>query len=213
MAGHHTGDAMKEAMDREERDPGREAGEEREPGAVGVGDDAPAAGDEGENGEDQDPFAEVEELRDELGRVSERHLRLAAEFDNYRKRIERDRQTLVARLQADLVSSLLEVVDDLERVAETGETATPTAVVEGIRLVERKFLNILAAAGLEPIEAEGEPFDPSVMEAVATAPTVDPAEDHVVADVFQRGYRFGEVLVRPARVRVLSYAPPSGGSE
>jgi molecular chaperone GrpE len=204
---------MREEMDREERDPGREAGDEREPGAVGIGDDGPAAGDEGGNVEDQDPFVEIAELRDELGRVNERHLRLAAEFDNYRKRIERDRQTLVARLQVDLVSSLLEVVDDLERVAETGETATAAAVVDGIRLVERKFLTILAAAGLEPIDAEGELFDPAVMEAVATAPTEDPDEDHLVADVFQRGYRFGEVLVRPARVRVLSYAPPSGGSE
>lgn len=171
------------------------------------------AGTVGVEEESHDVVAEVEELRGELSQLSDRHLRLAAEFDNYRKRTERDRQTLAARLQVDLVSSLLEVVDDLERVAETGAGTTAAAVVEGIRLVEKKFLSVLAAAGLEPIDAEGDPFDPAVMEAVATVPTDDPAEDHRVADVFQRGYRLGEILVRPARVRVLSYEGPAGGSE
>jgi molecular chaperone GrpE len=160
-----------------------------------------------------DVAAELEDLRGELGRVNDRHLRLAAEFDNYRKRTERDRQALSARLQADLVSELLEVVDDLERVAATGESTTAEGVVEGVVLVKKKFLNILSAAGLEAIDAEGEPFDPLTMEAVAVAPTGDPDEDHVVADVFQRGYRFGEVLVRPARVRVMSYEGSAGGSE
>jgi molecular chaperone GrpE len=163
--------------------------------------------------ESHDLGAEVEELRGELSQLSDRHLRLAAEFDNYRKRIERDRQQLVARLQVDLVSSLLDVLDDLERVAEAGGGSTADAVVQGIRLVEKKFLTVLTAAGLEPIDAEGREFDPELMEAMATVPTPDPAQDDHVADVFQRGYRFGEVLVRPARVRVLKYDGPAEGSE
>lgn len=194
---------MTEETERQDQDPGPGPREEGGPGAVGVD----------REGQDEASLTEeLEELRSEVDRFNERHLRLAAEFDNYRKRIERDRQTLAARLQVDLVSSLLDVVDDLERVAETGESTTPAAVVEGIRLVEKKFLSVLSAAGLEPIEAEGETFDPAVMEAVATAPTDDPAQDHRVADVFQRGYRLGEVLVRPARVRVLSYEGQAEGS-
>jgi molecular chaperone GrpE len=201
---------MRDETDRPHRGPDHEPAAEQAQGAVGVGDDREEGGEERQ---DRDLSSELADVRDELGRVNDRHLRLAAEFDNYRKRIERDRQTLVARLQVDLVSSLLEVIDDLERVADMGEASPAAAVVEGVRLVEKKFLTILSAAGLEPIEAEGEAFDPAVMEAVATAPTDDPEQDHLVADVFQRGYRFGEVLVRPARVRVLSYAGPAGESE
>jgi molecular chaperone GrpE len=157
--------------------------------------------------------AELEELRAELTEVRDRHLRLAAEFDNYRKRNERDRHVLVTRHKADLIASLLEVVDDLERVRQTGEEITPAAVLEGVQLVQKKFQSALEAAGVEPIEAEGELFDPAVMEAMMVVPTDDPSMDDRVADVFQRGYRFGDVLVRPARVRVLKYEGAAEGSE
>jgi molecular chaperone GrpE len=196
---------MREDRDRrpDEHDDGRSAEEEQ--GAVGVD----AEQEEAEAG----VAAEVHELRAELSEFRDRHLRLAAEFDNYRKRNERDRHTLVTRLQVDLVASLLEVVDDLERVAESGEDASPAALIEGVHLVEKKFRAVLAAAGLEPIDAEGELFDPALMEAMMIVPTEDPAEDDRVADVFQRGYRFGDVLVRPARVRVLKYQGSAEGSE
>jgi molecular chaperone GrpE (heat shock protein) len=81
----------------------------------------------------------------------------------------------VARLQVDLVASLLDVMDDLERVADSGAGTTADAVVEGIRLVEKKFLTVLTAAGLEAIDAEGELFDPEVMEAMATVRPGRPA--------------------------------------
>ncbi|NIP80738.1 MAG: nucleotide exchange factor GrpE, partial [Gemmatimonadetes bacterium] len=136
---------------------------------------------------------------------NDRHLRLAAEFDNYRKRHQRDRQVMATRLQTELVASLLDVLDDLQRVEENGADATAEAVVEGVRLVERKFLTVLEGAGLEEIRAAGDPFDPEIMEALMTIPTDDPKKDGIVADVFQRGYRFRDVLVRPARVRVLQY--------
>jgi molecular chaperone GrpE len=194
---------MREETERQEEATAEGGGESGEAGAVSV--DADAL--------DGSVTAEVEELRGELEQLNDRHLRLAAEFDNYRKRIERDRQTLVARLQVDLVSSLLDVIDDLERVADVGSGASAEAVAEGVRLVEKKFLTILAAAGLEPVDADGEVFDPAIMEAVATVPTDDPAEEDVVADVFQRGYRVGDILVRPARVRVRKYQGPAAGSE
>lgn len=174
-------------------------GEER--GAIQVGEAAEPGGEVGS--------AEVTELRAELDTLNDRHLRLAAEFDNYRKRNERERVSLGARLQLDLVRPLLEVLDDLERVVESGAADGSEPLAEGIRLVEKKFRGILEAAGLEPVETEGQPFDPSVMEALMTVPTSDPAADDRVADVFQKGYRFGGTLVRPARVRVLKYEPSS----
>lgn len=203
--GQQTGDVMKEETERLE-DTQREAeGEAAEERAVGTDAEVEA--------ELHDVEAEVGELKEEIDRLNDRHLRLAAEFDNYRKRIERDRQSLVARLQVDLVASLLDVIDDLERVAESDADASTDAVLDGVRLVEKKFRTVLGAAGLEAIEAEGEPFDPELMEAMATVPTDDRDLDHRVADVFQRGYRFGEVLVRPARVRVYSWEPALEGSE
>jgi molecular chaperone GrpE len=147
----------------------------------------------------------VAELRDELDSLNDRHLRLAAEFDNYRKRNERERRSLATRMQSDLVASLLDVLDDLQRVEETVEDTTAEAVVEGVRLVEKKFMAVLEAAGLEEIDAEGRPFDPEVMEALMTVATDEPEKDGQVGDVFQRGYGFRDVLVRPARVSVLQY--------
>lgn len=167
--------------------------------AAGVG------GDEGREGSGDAVVAELDELRDELQSMSDQHLRLAAEFDNYRKRNERERQALATRLQANLVASLLDVLDDLQRVASSGDDVEADSVLEGVRLVEKKFSSVLEAAGLEPMDAEGEPFDPEVMEALMTVPTDDPDRDHRVADVFQRGYRFRDAMVRPARVRVWQY--------
>jgi molecular chaperone GrpE len=191
---------MKEDTDRQEEllDDDRQAAGD---GSVGIDSEV-----EGEGPSDRaDVAAEVGELREEIGRLNDRHLRLAAEFDNYRKRTERDRQAMASRLQSDLVASLLDVIDDLERVVESGGGGSAESVIEGVRLVEKKFRSILGGAGLEEVMAEGEPFDPSVMEAVATVATADRSMDHHVADVFQRGYRFGEVLVRPARVRVYAW--------
>jgi molecular chaperone GrpE len=78
-------------------------------------------------------------------------------------------------------------------------------VIEGVRLVERKLLRALEEAGLEPVEAAGTPFDPEVHEALMTVPAEEPEEDDMVADVFQEGYRFKGVLLRPARVRVKKF--------
>ncbi|MEJ2503100.1 MAG: nucleotide exchange factor GrpE [Gemmatimonadota bacterium] len=170
-----------------------------------------------EDGEDEgseppagDVVTEVDVLRQELDSLNDRHLRLAAEFDNYRKRNERERGALATRLQADLVSSLLDVLDDLQRVADSDAEAAAESVLEGVRLVERKFRTVLEGVGLEPLNAEGAVFDPEMMEALMTIPTDDPERDGHVADVFQRGYRFRDVLVRPARVRVWQYDGSEG---
>jgi molecular chaperone GrpE len=148
---------------------------------------------------------DLEAARRDFSALSDRHLRLAAEFDNYRKRIERERAESWTRAQADLAMRLLDALDDLERVAHHADSTAPDSLVEGVQLVERKLRQALSAAGLEPIEAEGEPFDPNSMEALATVETGSAAEDGLVHDVFQRGYSFKGVLLRPARVRVRKH--------
>lgn len=145
-------------------------------------------------------------LREELNAARDRHLRLAAEFDNYRKRVERERSESHVRAQAQLVEKLLDALDDLQRIADFDPaTTTSQSLHEGAEMVERKLLRALESAGLEVVEAEGKPFDPTVHEAITTVATDVRDEDDTVADVFQKGYRYKGVLLRPARVRVRKH--------
>lgn len=153
----------------------------------------------------EDIESEIGSLQRDLAGTNDRYLRLAAEFENYRKRVERERTELYARAQTDLARRLLDVVDDLERVAQFDANAAAAALVDGVQLVEKKLLQTLQSFGLEPIDAEGAVFDPRTMEAIATTEAGHPEEDDVVADVFQKGYQFKGQLLRPARVRVKKY--------
>jgi molecular chaperone GrpE len=145
-------------------------------------------------------------LRAEVDEQRDRYLRLAAEFDNYRKRTDRQRSESGVRAQVELVERLLDPLDDLQRVAGLDvDTATAASVLEGVQLVERKLLRALEGAGLEVLDAEGAPFDPEVHEALAMVPTEEESEDDQVSDVFQKGYTFKGTLVRPARVRVKRF--------
>lgn len=145
-------------------------------------------------------------LEQQLAEQQDKYLRLAAEYDNYRKRTARERSEQSARAQADLVRQLLDALDDLARFAHVDpQTTDATTVVQGVELVERKFLKTLTAAGLEIIDPVNQNFDPQVQEAVATEPALSPEDDHVVARVFQVGYRFNGQLLRPARVVVKQW--------
>jgi molecular chaperone GrpE len=140
----------------------------------------------------------------ELAELKDRHLRLAAEFDNYRKRSTRERAELADRAQASFVSKLLDVLDDLDRlVASDAGTPLPT-LREGLSAVDRKLWKQLQEAGVERIDPAGEPFDPALHEAVSTTPALDHSQDQMVSATFQPGYRFKGTLVRPARVQVYS---------
>jgi molecular chaperone GrpE len=150
----------------------------------------------------------VAALEAELAELKDRYLRLAADYDNFRKRANRERDELRLRSQAELVRRLIEELDDLGRVAHLDPAATAAAdVISGIELVERKFLRELGAAGMVVINTVDVPFDPAVHEAVTTIPTDDEAKDHTVAAVFQVGYRFNGTLLRPARVQVRMLTP------
>lgn len=148
--------------------------------------------------------AELDHLEDEFQGLKDRHLRLAADFENYRRRAENEMTESWIRAQADLVRRLLDALDDLQRVSDLDpEETTVDAVVEGVELVERKLLQAMKDAGVEVVEPEGEPFDPEVMEAMMRVPAESEDDDDRVDQVFQKGYTFKGHLVRPARVSVL----------
>jgi molecular chaperone GrpE len=150
--------------------------------------------------------SQVDELRQEVEFLNDRHLRLAAEFDNYRRRSQVQLGEAGTLAQARLIGSLLTVLDDLERVNSLdAEAASVEAVLEGVALVYRKLVQLLEEAGLEAIDPEGEAFDPTVMEALSRAQAETPEEDDTVERVFQRGFLFSGHLVRPARVSVRKY--------
>lgn len=149
---------------------------------------------------------DLDHMQKELTAVNDRHLRLVAEFTNYRRRAEGELSEAWARGQADMLRSFVDGLDDLQRVgAWQAESTTVDALIEGVDLVERKFRQALEAAGVEMIDPAGEPFDPNIMEAMLGVPTEDPEEDQRVQDVFQKGYSFKGHLVRPARVTVFKH--------
>lgn len=156
----------------------------------------------------EEPPAEDGLLQD-LEALQDRHLRLAAEFENYRKRTRRELAEMRRRSQADLVAGLLDVLDDLTRVAHAAPDATVQSLMDGVGLVEAKMRKALGDAGLRRIEAAGQPFDPNIHEALATRPTTDPRQDDIVCNVIVDGYMFDDMLVRPARVQVAKYGLPS----
>ena len=142
----------------------------------------------------------------ELAEQREKYLRLAAEYDNYRKRSMRERSEAEARGQANLIKQLLDPLDDLSRFAHVDPTTVdPSTITQGADMVERKLHKVLSSLGLEAIDPVGQPFDPAVHEAVTTEPAASKDDDHTVSKVFQVGYRHNGQLLRPARVVVKQW--------
>ena len=159
----------------------------------------------GASGVPMEPDAQaVRRLEDQLEQERDRHLRLAAEYDNFRKRAARERGELADRSQAALVMRLLDALDDMDRLVADGGSASAEQVRQAVELVDKKLRKELLAAGLERIDPVGAPFDPSLHEAVSTLPPPSPELDHQVSATFQAGYRFKGALVRPARVQVYA---------
>lgn len=153
------------------------------------------------------PAGDVAALQQQLSDARDRHLRLAAEYDNFRRRAVKERQEAGWRAQGDLVSGLIDALDDIMRFAHVDTAVTDVkAVVDGIQLVERKVFKSLAGHGLELINPLGHPFDPARHEAVSTTPASSALEDGTVAAVFQVGYVINGHLLRPARVVVKQWS-------
>lgn len=146
-----------------------------------------------------DPLAEA---RAETARIREQLLRTAADFDNFRKRARRDAQDAERAAREDLLRELLPVFDNLERAVAHAENATDVqSLADGIRMVMRQFFDTLGRVGVERVEAEGQPFDPALHEAIQHLPT-DEHPPGTVASMVQPGYRAGDRLIRPAMVVV-----------
>jgi molecular chaperone GrpE len=134
--------------------------------------------------------------------------RVAAEFENYRKRVARDQESLVARAHERLVKELLPVLDDLERALAAAEEHEEAKLEEGVRLVHRELAAALQREGLAEIDTDGQ-FDPHVHEALLSQPS--DAQEGSVIEVVQKGYRLGDRVVRPARVVVAAPKPEDDG--
>jgi molecular chaperone GrpE len=157
--------------------------------------------------EETDADETVAEAERAITELRDKYLRLAAEFDNYRKRTTRERLEAGSRAQGELVKHIVDSLDDLGRVIAIDPASTDArSVIEGVDLVAKKLLKALSAAGLEIIDPLNQTFDPAVHEAVATEPALSPEDDHVVSQVFQPGYRFVGQLLRPARVVVRQWS-------
>lgn len=158
---------------------------------VDVNPDAPgAAGD--------DAVAALRQERDEL---QDRLLRTAAEFDNYRKRTDRERRDLSDAVAMDVVRDFLPVVDDLERAIAAAADSTDPGLRAGVELIHRQMLDALRRRGVEVILTVGQDFDPAWHEALTSEPAEGRRDGEITQEI-RRGYRIGPRLLRPAMVKV-----------
>jgi molecular chaperone GrpE len=140
-------------------------------------------------------------LRREKDALQDRLLRTAAEFDNYRKRVERERRDLAQYAGADILTDLLPIVDDLDRALQAPAGGDAETYRRGVELIQKQMLNLLQKRGVQPIEAVGTEFDPRFHEAVVHEVSDAHREGEVMAEL-RKGYTLGERLLRPAAVKV-----------
>jgi molecular chaperone GrpE len=143
---------------------------------------------------------ELERLRAELEREHNQYLRALADFDNFRRRIERERGAAARSGKREVLLPLLDVLDGFDRALEQLKGA-PAPVIEGVAALQRKLLTLLSAQGVRPLQAVGKTFNPELHEAIGSVPSKD-FESNTVAEELQRGYVWEDELLRPARVRV-----------
>ena len=160
-----------------------------------------ASGEDDSSDDDQ-----ISSLQRELTTERDKHLRLAAEFDNFRRRNLKEKMEAESRGQAELARMILDPLDDIARFAHVDPAVTESkTIVEGVEMVEKKLDKALRSAGLEPVNPVNERFDPVLHEAVATETADSPDLDGTVSRVYQLGYTFKGQLLRPARVVVRQH--------
>ncbi len=182
----------------------REGGEDEADGRVGDG--APSESHSTSEGHDTATLSGRDDWQRQLDEQRDKYLRLAAEYDNYRKRAAKERQEAGWRAQGDLVQGMVEVLDDIMRFAHVDPATTDAhTVVQGVAMVEKKIFKALAGHGLEIVNPVDHTFDPNLHEAVSTEPALSAEDDHMVSRVYQPGYVFRGQLLRPARVVVRQW--------
>jgi molecular chaperone GrpE len=147
-----------------------------------------------------DALSEIAHLKEELRREHDMYLRALADFANYRKRVERERAAAARSGKREVILPLLEVLDGFDRaLGHIGDA--PSGISEGLQAIHRKLLSLLEAQGVTPLKSVGEPFNPELHDAIGLVESKD-YEPGAVAEDIQRGYRWGDEVLRPARVRV-----------
>lgn len=148
------------------------------------------------------PDDECEKLRAELADLNNKYIRMAADFDNYRKRQAQERESLLKYGAADTLTKILVVLDSFERAKKSlDELDDIQGVREGYEVVFKQLIDVLKKVGLEEIEAVGREFDPNLHEAIARVPSEEHPDNTVVAQM-QTGYKLGDRVLRPALVSV-----------
>ncbi len=146
---------------------------------------------------------ELTSLQKKYEELNDTHLRLRAEFDNYRKRTMREKADLIKSGGENALKNLLPIIDDFERALQNVQTAEDIeALKEGINLIHGKFINYLTQQGVKPIEAIGKPFNTEEFEAIATIPAPDPNMKGKILDCVQTGYTLFDKVLRHAKVVV-----------
>jgi molecular chaperone GrpE len=160
--------------------------------------------------DDRGEESELDRLRREASEMRELAQRKQAEFENYRKRMERERADLARYAGAEVAKEVLPVLDNLERARSYAAGSSEEQLRDGVAIIHRQLQDILARMGLTEVESEGKPFDPHIHEAVSQVET-DEHPEGTVLSVFQKGYLFKDRLLRPAMVNVAR--SHSGGGE
>ncbi|MEA4880618.1 MAG: nucleotide exchange factor GrpE [Synergistaceae bacterium] len=166
---------------------------------------------------EEEPSPTRLELLDSLGALEEEMKEMAnalalarADFFNYRKRVERDRQRERAMAGEEKTLDFLPVLDNLDRALAVPPDADAKSILQGVSMVRRQFLSVIQDQGVDPIPTVGVPFSPEVHEAVATVPSDDPSMNGIIVEEILPGYRTDERVLRPAKVKVASFSENTG---
>ena len=163
-------------------------------------------------GETENAFAdEGARLTEELKEMSEKYLRLYAEFDNYKKRVNKDKEELLKYGQESLLYELLTVIDNLELALKHASDEVSTGLIQGVEITYKELMKTLEKFGLTAVDAEGENFDPSVHHAMSQVER-DDVEENIVVEEYRKGYKLKDKVLRPSLVSV-SKKPPEDNRE
>lgn len=155
-----------------------------------------------EKKKDKKSDSEIEKLKNEIAEKDDKFLRLAAEYDNFRKRSAKEKSEIYASSKSDVINEILPIIDNFERAAQNSD-ADFDGYKKGIELIFNQFLAVLKKFGVESFGEEGEQFDPSLHSAVMVVED-DSLGENVIAQVFSKGYRLGEKIIREAVVKVAN---------
>jgi molecular chaperone GrpE len=159
------------------------------------------------------PLEEYEALVEEAARSREQYLLAVADFENFRKRVEKEKEDIVCFANERLIHELLPILDNLQRALSTGlDQAGADSILEGVRMVSAQLHSVLGACGLEPLEAVGGPFDPQQHEAVGVLPSDEHVDGTVISEL-QKGYRLKGKILRPSMVHVAGQPAGTRDSE